>query len=164
MASRSPSASERPARTWALSARVLTLLPLALLLGGCPGDPPYEGDPEEELTEFQLEHGIGPIHEPYDPPAEVDSERAAEGARIFQVNCQACHRMDDDFVGPALGDVLERRTPTFVLNMILNPEEMGRRHPVGRELRGQYPSAMPYQGIDEDEARALLEYLREEGG
>ena len=138
------------------------MLALTLFLAGCPGEPPPGEDPDAELTDFQLEHGIGPIQEAYEPSEEVDESLATEGERTFQVNCQACHRMEDGFVGPALGDVLERRTPTFVLNMILNPEEMGRRHPEGQALRAEYPSAMPYQGIGEDEARAILEYLRRE--
>ena len=144
------------------AARFTALLPLAVLLAGCPGEAPDEEEPAAELTEFQLEHGIGPVQEPYEPPAAVDPEMAAQGGRLFQVNCQACHRMEQDFVGPALGDVLERRTPTFVLNTILNPEEMGRRHPEGRAMRAEFPSAMPYMGVDEEEARAILEYIRDQ--
>ena len=144
--------------------RILAL-PLLILLAGCPGEEVPQGEEAaEQLTDFQLAHGIGPVTEVYEPPESVDEARAEEGADLFGVRCQACHRMDEDFMGPALGDVLERRTPTFVLNMILNPEEMARRHPEGQAMREDFPSGMPNQGIDEEEARALLEYLRQQGG
>lgn len=32
--------------------------------------------------------------------------------------------MDERYVGPPLGDILERREPAYVMNMILSPEKM----------------------------------------
>ena len=156
----------RPDRARHRPRLALAVLPLLGLLAGCPDEaaPPVDDPEETDLTDFELEHGIGPVDRPYEPPPEVDQAMADEGADLYRIRCQACHRMDDDFMGPALGDVLERRTPTFVLNMILNPEEMGRRHPEGRAMREQFPSGMPSQGLDEEQARAVLEYLRREGG
>ena len=49
---------------------------------------------------------------------------AAEGQEIFKAKCSACHKMRKRFVGPALAGVTERRTPEWIMNMILNPEVM----------------------------------------
>lgn len=111
-----------------------------------------------ELTSVELEQGIGPIRDlELDP---VDDALAEEGQKAFSVKCSACHKLDQRFVAPPLGDVLERRRPEFVMNMILNADEMVQRHPEVRELLAQYFTPMPVQVTEEDEARAILEYLR----
>jgi len=143
-----------------LSRTGLVVIAMLLLVGGCgeanDAAPPAE---EEGLTEFQLEHGIGPITEEVSL-GDPDPELAREGEEIFQFNCEACHMMDERFVGPPLGDVLDRRSPAFVMNFILNPEQMAREHPEGQALLAEYPLVMPFQNISEDQARAILEYLR----
>ncbi len=143
----------------------------ALLLASFAGCEPAEEEPEvrpvrpgrappaaEELTEEEMEKGIGPVDEVELGP--VDRQLAAEGEQIFISLCASCHRLDERYVGPPLGDVLERRTPEYVMNMVLNPEEMIERHPVVRQLLAQYYVRMPNQGLSRDEARAVLEYLR----
>jgi len=141
------------------------LLLLALALGGCAPDendvPVGEPDiTEEGLTAFEMEHGIGPFTTEVTLDEPVDLELAQMGEEIFQMNCEACHMMEDRFVGPPLGDVLDRRSPTFVVNFIMNPEQMAREHPEGQAMLQEYPLIMPYQNITEDQALAILEYLR----
>ncbi len=93
-------------------------------------------------------------------PETIDAAMAARGEGIFTTKCAACHKLGERYVGPPLGEVLARRTPAFVMNMILNPEEMIQKHPEVRALLAQYANAMPNQNVNEDEARAILEYLR----
>ncbi len=115
---------------------------------------------ETGLTPFEEEHGIGPFTDEIVLADEVDEEMARMGQEVYEFNCEACHMLDESFVGPALGDVLDRRSPTWIANMIMNPEEMTQRHPVARELLQQYPMVMPYQNISEEQARAMVEYFR----
>ena len=114
---------------------------------------------EEGLSPEQLEKGIGPIQE-VTLSEEIETDLAAKGEEIFNMKCTACHKMEGRYVGPALGDVTERRTPEFVMNMILNPEEMLAKHPAAKEMLAQFMTPMPNQSLTEDEARAVLEYLR----
>lgn len=143
---------------------LMTLLGVVACGGGDAAPPAAGGAPAAPagggLSAFQLEHGIGPVTEVVALPAAVDHELAEEGQEIFEMKCAACHHMGERFVGPALGDVVERRSPAFIMNMILNPQEMVEQHPVGKELLAQYMSFMPNQGVTRDEARAILEYLR----
>ncbi|MEX2528658.1 MAG: c-type cytochrome [Gemmatimonadota bacterium] len=143
-------------------------LGLTLVLMGCGGGDAPSGDSSDRadgrsapatLTDFQLAHGIGPITTEVEL-GELDAERAERGKELYQFNCEACHFLEDRFVGPPLGDVLERRTGTYVMNQILNPEEMARQHPEAQKLLTEYPLVMPFQNITEDEARAIVEYLR----
>lgn len=145
---------------------VLGLLAVALLVSACASDdaerPTSEPAEAAGLSEFELEHGIGPFTEEVVLPAQIDHELAELGKDIYQMNCEACHQMEGRLVGPPLGGVLARRSPTFIMNMIMNPEQMAREHPEGQAMLAQYPVVMPYQNISEDQARAILEYLRTE--
>jgi cytochrome c len=134
----------------------------ALACGGGSGDQPPPPPPAAgagDLTPFQLEHGIGPITEPI-TLGPVDAAMAAAGQQQFVEKCSACHKMDEKYVGPALGDVTERRTPAFIINMIMNPQEMVERHPVAKQLLAEHMSYMPYQNVTLDQARQIVEYLR----
>lgn len=113
------------------------------------------------LTSDELQYGIGPIRSLELGP--VDHELAEKGAELFKVKCSACHKLDEAYVGPPLADVTERRTPEFVMNMILNPDEMVARHPEVKALLAQYYTPMPDQQLSEADARAVLEYLRDPG-
>jgi mono/diheme cytochrome c family protein len=120
---------------------------------------------ESGLTQEQIEKGIGPITSVTLGP--IDEALAARGAELFEVKCSACHKLDSRYIGPPLGEVTARRTPEFIMNMILNPEEMMQKHPVVKELLAQYMAQMANQSLTEEEARAILEYLRKveaEGG
>ena len=144
--------------------KVLLSTLVLLALGACDfngerPDAPAD-DPDTGLTAFEEEHGIGPFTEEVTLDEPVDEELAAIGQDVFETSCEACHMLDESFVGPAVGDVLDRRSPTFVMNMIMNPSEMADRHPVVQEMLRDYPVVMPYQNITEEQARAIVEYLR----
>jgi cytochrome c len=115
---------------------------------------------EEGLTAFQLKNGIGPITEEV-KVGPVDKALAAQGEKLFTAKgCTACHKASEKYVGPALGGVTERRTPTYVMNMMLNPQEMYEKHPVARGLLAEFMTQMPNLALPKDEARAIMEYLR----
>lgn len=140
------------------------LLTFMILLAGCGGsgnDEQADSSQQkesDELTAFEEKHGIGPIDEVV-TVGEIDMEKVEIGKEIFRTKCSACHKMDQDYVGPPLGDVLEKRTPTYVMNMILNPVEMTKKHPEARKMLAQYMNQMTFQNVSQDEARAIVEYL-----
>lgn len=69
--------------------------------------------------------------------------------------------MDKKFIGPALAGVTERRSPEWIMNMILNPEEMIQKDPIAKQLMIESNMAvMANQNLTEEEARAILEYFR----
>ncbi len=112
-----------------------------------------------DLTPWQLTHGIGPVTEPLDL-GPIDKDEAAEGEKIFVAKCSACHKLGERYVGPALGGITEKVTPEFAMNMILNPQEMYTRHPDVKKLLGEYMTQMPNQGLTQEQAREVVEYLR----
>ena len=77
------------------------------------------------------------------------------------MKCTACHKVDEKFIGPPPAGIMERRSPEWIMNMILNPEEMIAKDPVAIKLLAEYNFApMANQSLTEDEARAILEYFR----
>jgi mono/diheme cytochrome c family protein len=112
------------------------------------------------LTEFEFEHGIGPVKAALPMTPAVDAAMVDAGGKVFEQKCAACHKLGERYVGPALGGVTTRRTPTFVMNMILNPQGMVEKHPVTRKIFAEYLLAMPNQNLSHDEARQVVEYLR----
>ena len=114
---------------------------------------------EGDLTPFQLENGIGPVKGKVEVGS-VDPKLAEKGKALFETKCSMCHKMDTTYVGPSLGEVTTRRTPTYIMNMILNPQEMVERHPVAKKLLAERMTFMANQNLTVDEARAVLEYLR----
>jgi mono/diheme cytochrome c family protein len=104
--------------------------------------------------------GVGPIKS-LELPAEIDQSMATKGEDIYKKMCTACHRVDKKFIGPAPTGVLERRTPEWVMNMILNPEGMVKEDPLAKELLMEFNgSPMANQNLTEEEARSVLEYFR----
>jgi mono/diheme cytochrome c family protein len=144
------------------------VLPAAVILTvGCGGSSGNQAQPPAppaaagagDLTPFQLEHGIGPMTEAI-TLGPVDPALADKGSAAFQEKCTACHKIAERYVGPALDEVLTRRSPTYVMNMMLNPNEMVERHPVAKGVLAEYMTMMANQGLTVDEARSVLEYLR----
>src|SRR5690554_2490362 len=101
--------------------------------------------------------GVGPITSvDIDLNGPIDEAMAAKGKEVYDMNCTACHHPYDKFVGPPQEGVLERRTPEWVMNMIMDPEGMVQNDPLAKELLIEFNgSPMSNQGITEEEARAL---------
>lgn len=131
---------------------VTICLALSFAIWACNGE-------EEGLSEFERDHGIGPVSEKMELQ-EINSEKVETGQQIFQIQCEACHTLDARISGPALRNTVNRRGPEFVMNYILNPTVMSQQHPIGIELSEQYAGEMPENNLSMEEARAVLEYLR----
>ncbi|WP_291865879.1 cytochrome c [Maribacter sp.] len=104
--------------------------------------------------------GVGPVKS-VTLGAEVDKALAAKGEDIYNKMCLACHRIGKKFIGPPPNGILERRSPEWVMNMILNPEGMVKEDALAKELLMEFNGApMANQGLTEEQAREVLEYFR----
>ncbi|MDG2193253.1 MAG: cytochrome c [Polaribacter sp.] len=102
--------------------------------------------------------GIGPIKNL--TLAAIDEQLVAEGKIIYKTNCSACHKFKKRYIGPALKGITKRRSPEWIMNMILNPDEMLKKDPIGKALIKEYNAPMANQQLKESDARAILEYFR----
>lgn len=146
---------------------LLQLAVLALLFTACsdrkenPQNEPENPNKTNEygLTEFEMENGVGPIKTKLSL-AELDMMKVKDGEKIFTEKCSACHKLDERYVGPAQADVLIRRSPEYVVNMIMNPEGMLQKHPEAKKMLAEYMTPMPFQNVTMEDALKLLEYFR----
>jgi len=104
--------------------------------------------------------GLGPITS-VSLADEIDSELVAEGQSIYNQMCTACHKLNVKYIGPAPAGIMERRSPEWIMNMILNPEGMVAEDPIAKALLIEfYGAPMANQNLSEEQARAVLEYFR----
>ncbi len=97
--------------------------------------------------------------------AAFDAALATSGKTVFESKCSACHKTTEQkIVGPGLKDVTKRRKPSWILNMITNPEEMTKKDPQAMKLLEEHLTQMTFQNVTDDEAKAILEYFREIDG
>lgn len=104
--------------------------------------------------------GVGPIKDlPLDP--NIDKDMAARGSEIFKTNCTACHKIDKRFIGPSPKGIMERRSPEWIMNMILDPQLMVEQDRCAKDLLVEFNgAAMANQNMTEEQAREILEYFR----
>ncbi len=144
----------------------LIVLSFLFLIGCGTSEKPESEDsktttpPKSTITNTLENKGIGPVTSLTLADA-IDTEMAEKGKETFDALCTACHKTDSRFIGPAPKGIFEKRSPEWVMNMILNPEEMVKEDPDAKKLLIEYNGApMANQDLTEEEARAVLEYFR----
>jgi cytochrome c len=104
--------------------------------------------------------GIGPIKQFV--PEMISEPLVERGRGLFKARCTSCHKMDQRYVGPALKGVTFRRSPEWIMNMMLNPLEMTQKDPIAKKLLSIHSTQMNSQDLSHEDARAIFEYLRME--
>ncbi len=130
--------------------------------GGSKSKPENSPQPQTEqvaeVVDPMKNKGIGPIKE-IKLPETIDETLAKRGEEVFKNKCSVCHKLDERYVGPPLKGITKRRTPEWIMNIILNPQEMTQKDPIAKKLLQEYLTQMSVQA-SQDEARAILEYFR----
>lgn len=107
-----------------------------------------------------------PSGSPYDVGPRANESPVAEalaekGAAIFKSKgCTACHAYGKRLTGPDLKGVTQRRTTKWMEQQILHPEIMTKEDPISRELMAQYALQMSNQGLTQEQATSVIEYLK----
>lgn len=84
-----------------------------------------------------------------------------QGQGLFETKCSKCHTIDTvNFSVPSFAGITNRRSPEWIMNMILNAESMVRADSTANALLRKHRKIMPDPELEVDEARAMLEYLR----
>lgn len=95
----------------------------------------------------------------------LDEKLIAEGKPIYELKCFACHKLTDEkLVGPGWKGVTDRRTPEWILNFITNTSVMLDSDLVAQKMFVTCLVRMPNQGVTDEEARAMLEFMRQNDG
>ena len=154
--------------------KFLSIVAIAALMTSCSGEKPKtevkekapvktevkeEAKVEAKADDFMNDKGVGPVTSL--ELGELDTALAGKGKAAYKSNgCTACHKISKRFVGPALKGVTKRRSPEWIMNMILDPEGMVENNEAARKLLAEYSAPMANQNVSEEDARAILEYFR----
>ncbi len=150
---------------------ILMLAGISLAIFSCGGGASQETNSGKEAPKSMVKQetpgstdpmdnkGIGPVIDLELGP--LDESLAEEGKAIYDKLCMACHKPTEKFIGPAPLGIMARRSPEWIMNMILNPEQMVKEDPIAQQLLVEYNMApMANQGLTEDQARKIVEYFR----
>jgi cytochrome c551/c552 len=140
---------------------------LPIFLSSCGGDDSGKREVKDPIRKVKTElstsiYGVGPIAKGEVVLADaVDMAMVEKGKKVYDKMCTACHKPLEDFIGPAPKGVLSRRSPEWVMNMILDPEKMVKEDAVAKKLKKDFKgSPMINQNLTKEEARQVLEYFR----
>lgn len=153
----------------------LFILAMIAVLASCAPDKPktegesYEsihGKPEASPVEAVADpaKGLGQVKNvTLNSPLEQD--RVKRGISVYEMKCQACHRLDETrVVGPGWKDITKRRKPEWIMNMITNVDMMLDKDPEAQKLLELCLMRMPNQNMSIGDARDVLEYMRQNDG
>lgn len=116
-------------------------------------------------SSYDPKRGEGKYDETNVPIGPLDVAMAHNGKSISETKCFSCHKLSDErLVGPGWKGVTERRTPYWLMNFITDPDPMIDKDP---EVQAQLELClvrMPNQNLNETEARAIVEYMRQNDG
>jgi cytochrome c len=91
----------------------------------------------------------------------IDQAMVDRGAALFKTNCTACHKINKRFIGPSPTGIMKRRSPEWIMNMILDPSLMAEQDQCAKDMLVEFNgAAMANQNMTEEQARDILEYFR----
>ncbi|HEY8936805.1 MAG TPA: cytochrome c [Cyclobacteriaceae bacterium] len=146
---------------------------MSLLVACAPDKPkqemtePYEGNEANTNAVAQNSNpakGLGQVtNVTLNTP--LEQERVGRGKAIYEMKCQACHKLSDQrVVGPGWTGVTKRRQPEWIMNMITNTDVMLDKDPEAQKLLELCLTRMPNQNVSIGDARDILEFMRSNDG
>lgn len=99
-----------------------------------------------------------------DQDFQTDSAAIAKGKMIFNQTCVACHSIDKDGIGPALGGVTKRVSADWLKRFIQNPQAMiASGDERAKTLFDKYKSVMPsFSYYQDEDLDGIVAYLHSE--
>jgi hypothetical protein len=95
----------------------------------------------------------------------LDKDMIANAQIVYTAKCFACHKLTSEkLVGPGWQGITDRRTPEWILNFITNTQVMLDKDLVAQSLLVTCVVRMPSQGLTDEQARQMLEFMRNNDG
>lgn len=159
--------------------KFISIFLLVLMVYACSSDSEKEttqttttADPNGE--KISTPGGEPPAYDPnrgegkfshVDVGEKLDVALATSGEKTYGVKCAACHKLTDEkLVGPGWKGVSGRHRPEWIMNFITNPDPMINKDPKVQAQLEICLVRMPNQGLSDDDARQLLEFMRKNDG
>ncbi|GAB4092909.1 c-type cytochrome [Flaviaesturariibacter terrae] len=136
---------------------------LAVSCGSGPGSdspaPAADAGSAAPATEASNPKGVGPVSE-VKLNSPLDPKLVAGGKSIYEVKCGSCHKLSGEkLVGPGWKGVTSRRQPEWIMNFVMNTEEMLNKDTAAQKMLEVCMVRMPNQSLTESDARSVLEFM-----
>lgn len=153
-------------------------LATSIAVAGCGGGQEKTGDEKTPASESSADNslvadkpagavdpkGIGKFKN-VELTHPLDEAMVKKGQEISEVKCTSCHKLTEEkLVGPGWKGVTDRRTPEWIMNFVTNVDEMLDKDPEAQAMLELCMVRMPNQNLKDEEARAVLEYMRKIDG
>ena len=148
---------------------ILSLAACTLFLVSCNSKEDAEKEAKAAPTPDQILAGKPEIHGTEIAAVELthplNQEWVAKGKVTYEMKCLPCHKLTEvKLVGPGWKDVTKRRKPEWVMNMITNVDMMLEKDEEAQKLLELCLVRMPNLSIPKDDARQILEFMRDNDG
>lgn len=160
--------------------KLFSILVMSAMFAACAPDKPKEKSEDDESLSYQNAEdaekknavaanvaagkGVGQVKE-VTLKTPLEQERIGRGQAIYEMKCQACHKLDNQrLVGPGWKDVTKRRKPEWIMNMVTNVDVMLEQDPEAQKLLELCLTRMPNQNVSVGDARDVLEFMRQNDG
>jgi cytochrome c2 len=95
----------------------------------------------------------------------LNKAMADAGKSTSEMKCLSCHKLTDEkLVGPGWAGVTERHKPEWIMNFMTNTDAMIDKDPKVQAMLEICLVRMPNQNLTDEEARSILEFMRENDG
>lgn len=152
--------------------KLFVICSLMLFIAAC-GAPGENSDVTDSSDVTTNENG-NPSYDPnrgegkfdnVDLSEKLDVTMAANGEKISDLKCLSCHKLTDErLVGPGWKDVTTRHKPEWIMNFMTNTDAMIDKDPKVQAMLEICMVRMPNQNLSDDDARAILEFMRKNDG
>ena len=117
-----------------------------------------------DVSKYDPDRGVGKFTN-VEVADKLDGNMAAEGEKVYNVKCAACHKLTDErLVGPGWSGVTGRHKPEWIMNFVTNTDEMLTKDPKAQAQLEICLVRMPNQNLADNDARSLLEFMRKNDG
>ena len=97
------------------------------------------------------------------PP--LDNNLVAKGQAVAAADCSGCHKLTDEkLIGPGWKGVTDQHSPEWIMNFITNTQVLPAKDGVPQSEIVTCVVRMPRQDISDEQARAVLEFMRKNDG
>ncbi|WP_159024068.1 c-type cytochrome [Formosa sp. L2A11] len=117
-------------------------------------------DLHTEYTTKTKSRGVGSVKK-MSLTDSISNTLAKKGALIYKTSCVSCHKLTDQRrVGPGWAGITNNRRPEWILNMIINTDEMLNLDEAAIMQLEDCLTRMPSQNLNLEESRSVLEFMR----
>ncbi len=155
--------------------KAMLLAMVCAVMAACGGNSSnQEKNPFVQDGGSQGKDGANPSYDPnrgtgkfthVDISPNLDASKAESGQKIFDVKCNACHKLTSEkLVGPGWKEVTKRHGPEWIMNFVTNTDEMISKDPKAQAQLEICLVRMPNQNLTDDDARNIYEFMRKNDG